>query len=382
MNLKLIILTALSSIVISTVSSAQTGVGVNNDGSNPNSNAILDIKSPATGQGKGLLIPRITQNQRTINSEPGGLLNGSGILHGGAAQGLLIYQTDGTEGFYYNTSTTSTPSWTYLGSGPAGSTGPTGSVGPTGPAGNDGATGPTGAGATGPTGIDGPTGPAGNIGPTGPTGAGVTGPTGNDGTAGSVGPTGPTGPAGPTGIGTTGAAGPTGPAGPTGTNGSSGPTGPTGSVGATGPTGVVGTLGQSPNIVYGTGTLSATSSVTTPTLVPGLTQTITVPANSFVSIFSDGAFATTSSASTGQSTIDVYIYVDGAATWVRRYIAANTTGLGGVYTNWAIGISGTLTAGNHTIEIRAAYVSGSTANVSSNSGTIRQGQLTVNILKN
>jgi hypothetical protein len=48
-----------------------------------NNSAALDIKSTT----KGVLIPRVTQAQRTSISSP--------------AQGLLVYQTDGTAGFYY-----------------------------------------------------------------------------------------------------------------------------------------------------------------------------------------------------------------------------------------------------------------------------------------
>ncbi|MBT3421356.1 MAG: hypothetical protein HN921_13715 [Bacteroidetes bacterium] len=92
-------------------------VGISTTAATPNSNALLDISSPATGQGKGLLIPRITYAQRTTAGQAGGLLDGSSNLHGGAAQGLMIYQTDGSgdgEGFYYNTSATSTPNWVYI----------------------------------------------------------------------------------------------------------------------------------------------------------------------------------------------------------------------------------------------------------------------------
>lgn len=92
-------------------------VGISTTGATPNTNAILDIVSPSTGQGKGLLIPRITYAQRTTASEAGGLLDGSGNLNGGAAQGLMVYQTDASgdgEGFYYNKSTTSTPNWIYV----------------------------------------------------------------------------------------------------------------------------------------------------------------------------------------------------------------------------------------------------------------------------
>ena len=56
---------------------AQTvGTSISADGALPNTNAMLDVQSPATGDGKGLLIPRLTQNQRT-NADvtlPGGLL--------------------------------------------------------------------------------------------------------------------------------------------------------------------------------------------------------------------------------------------------------------------------------------------------------------------
>ncbi|TAE12360.1 MAG: hypothetical protein EAZ95_12490, partial [Bacteroidetes bacterium] len=62
---------------------AQTGVAINTDGSLPDSSAILDVKSTV----KGMLVPRMTQVQRNSIALP--------------ATGLLIYQTDGTAGFYF-----------------------------------------------------------------------------------------------------------------------------------------------------------------------------------------------------------------------------------------------------------------------------------------
>jgi hypothetical protein len=96
------------------------GVAISSDNSEPNANAMLDVKSPATGAGKGLLVPRVTVAQRTTANSglAGGLLNASGELRGGAAQGLLVYQTDGTSGFYYNTSDTAIPNWVHLPSTP------------------------------------------------------------------------------------------------------------------------------------------------------------------------------------------------------------------------------------------------------------------------
>ncbi len=223
--IKAAVVTGLVSF-FTTTANAQL-VGINLDGSAPNTNAQLDIKSTGL-QGKGLLIPRMTQSQRTVNSSPGGLLNALGQLHGGAAQGLMVYQTDGTQGFYYNTSTTATPSWSFLSSGGSGVTGPTG---PTGVAGTNGTNGVSSAwysgngavgngqynvgdwylrittgdvfektgslawtlrmninGATGPTGAAGPTGVAGAAGVTGPTGA--TGAAGSDNAWGLTGSTG------------------------------------------------------------------------------------------------------------------------------------------------------------------------------------------------
>jgi len=77
-------------------------VGINSTGAAPNLSAMLDVTS-GTDNNKGLLIPRMTQTQRlAIGTLPA------------AAQGLLIYQTDGIQGFYYNTSTTTTPVWVQL----------------------------------------------------------------------------------------------------------------------------------------------------------------------------------------------------------------------------------------------------------------------------
>ena len=62
---------------------AQEGVAINNDGASPDASSILDLKSTT----KGILIPRMTESQRTLISN--------------VATGLLVYQTDGTSGFYF-----------------------------------------------------------------------------------------------------------------------------------------------------------------------------------------------------------------------------------------------------------------------------------------
>ncbi|MFZ4523433.1 MAG: DUF1566 domain-containing protein [Bacteroidales bacterium] len=58
-------------------------VSINSDATNPDNSAMLDIKSTESG----LLIPRMTETQRNSISSP--------------AVGLMIYQMDGTSGFYY-----------------------------------------------------------------------------------------------------------------------------------------------------------------------------------------------------------------------------------------------------------------------------------------
>ena len=164
----------LSILFISSVF-CTTGVYAQNVGvgtSSPDNSAKLDV----TATDGGLLIPRMTEVQRDAIATP--------------AIGLMIFQTDGTVGFYYYDGA----AWTAIGSG-SGSTGP---QGPQGPAGADGADGADGA--TGPQGPQGPAGPAGADGADGATGAtGPTGPQGPQGQTGSQGPQGPQGIPGATG---------------------------------------------------------------------------------------------------------------------------------------------------------------------------------------
>ncbi len=73
---KLIIILIMA---LSATTFAQTGIGT----TTPDASSALDITSTT----KGLLIPRMTAAQRDAISSP--------------ATGLMIYQTDGTVGFYY-----------------------------------------------------------------------------------------------------------------------------------------------------------------------------------------------------------------------------------------------------------------------------------------
>ncbi len=89
-------------VILTSIAISQN-VGINSNGASPNTSAMLDVDVSALSTKKGILIPRITSAQKTAMNPLGA-----------AAQGLLIYQTDGLEGFYYNTSTTTTPNWVYL----------------------------------------------------------------------------------------------------------------------------------------------------------------------------------------------------------------------------------------------------------------------------
>jgi len=111
------VLSCLLAGLAGSASAQLVGTGISADGALPNTNAMLDVQSPSTGDGKGLLIPRLTINQRTNASAAlaGGLLNDSGDLRGGAAHGLLVYQTDGSQGLYFNTSISATPAWVNVG---------------------------------------------------------------------------------------------------------------------------------------------------------------------------------------------------------------------------------------------------------------------------
>jgi hypothetical protein len=73
---------------------SQTGIGT----STPHASAKLEVSSTD----KGILIPRMTVSQRTAISNP--------------ENGLLVYQTDGTSGFYVNSGSSSSPVWSRINS--------------------------------------------------------------------------------------------------------------------------------------------------------------------------------------------------------------------------------------------------------------------------
>ncbi|MFH1120705.1 MAG: hypothetical protein V1775_12860 [Bacteroidota bacterium] len=73
-------------------------VAINTDGSTSDNSAMLDVKSTD----KGLLLPRMTLAQRNAIPSP--------------ATGLIIFQTDGPAGLFYNSGTPVVPDWKSVGS--------------------------------------------------------------------------------------------------------------------------------------------------------------------------------------------------------------------------------------------------------------------------
>ena len=82
-------------LILSVLAGIAQNVGINSDGTAPATSAMLDVSSST----KGFLVPRMSAAERGNISSP--------------ATGLLVYQTDGTAGFYYYTGS----AWTLIGTG-------------------------------------------------------------------------------------------------------------------------------------------------------------------------------------------------------------------------------------------------------------------------
>lgn len=77
-------------IAFAIAANAQVGIGI----ATPDQSAQLHVES----SNKGMLVPRVTSTSNIANP----------------AKGLLVYQTGGTEGFYYNSGTAASPDWVAL----------------------------------------------------------------------------------------------------------------------------------------------------------------------------------------------------------------------------------------------------------------------------
>ncbi|MBK7128897.1 MAG: hypothetical protein IPM74_02805 [Crocinitomicaceae bacterium] len=143
------------------------------------------------------------------------------------------------------------------------------------------------------------------------------------------------------------------------------------------------TTGQFSASVFGTAQAVALISTTSYTLIPGLTQTITVPSNCRVIISTDGGVQC-SAGGVAFAAVDIGIHVDGTASpqgGQQQIIASNTDAVGQMISYWSMTKTYTLSAGAHTIEVRYRDSGAGTAdgNVSGTNPLI-QGTLTVTII--
>ncbi len=351
--------------------SAQNNVGIGTP--NPAPSSLVDMQATD----RGLLVPRMSTLQRNAINTP--------------AQGLLVYDTDLNCFYYYNAT-----SWLSLcqSSGSGGTTGATGATGVQGAQGPTGATGDTGTpGATGTTGAQGTPGVTGATGPTGVQGTtGVTGPTGS---LGNTGTTGPTGPGTICGAATTNQVvkftSPTDLCNSIitddGTNIGISNLTPSEKLDVTGnikfsgalmPNNLPGTIG---NVLTSQGagvapvwlppagavaaydltatktTINSTNYVT----VNGLTQSITLSANSLVSISTYGIIETFSTAAGGGSTAQVGILIANnpvAEQTVNTYNTSTNPPTTNMETNWGLSTYRVLGPGTYVIKVAAKKVAG------------------------
>ena len=154
-----------------------------------------------------------------------------------------------------------------------------------------------------------------------------------------------------------------------------------GNPGPAGTNGAPGTTGQSATTVFGTG--SVTPALSTEALMPGLTQTVTVPTNCVVYLSADGTARTTSSSSNGFSTANFYFKIDGTVPsnggfGVLDLVNGAKTGVGG---HWTLSLATAVTPGSHTFSVYGFNQGSSPASFSGGTGSIDQGEFTVLILK-
>lgn len=149
-------------------------------------------------------------------------------------------------------------------------------------------------------------------------------------------------------------------------------------------------LGQTTFSAFGTSTLVINNTTTTFTIVPGLTQTFTVPTNCSVYVLTTGGIGNTNG-SNYSFTTDFSIFVDGVGLTQGGYGRVNTfnpatTNAGFTNTTWSISTILNLSAGSHTIDLRVVYRNTSNAaqgaSVSSPLGSVRQGELYIMVIKN
>ena len=146
-------------------------------------------------------------------------------------------------------------------------------------------------------------------------------------------------------------------------------------------------LGQTTYATYGDSSLTAPT-LNIYTLIPNLTQTISVPSNCSVFITTTGGVGTSNNNS-NTATVDIAILIDGAllpSGGFSRINSVNPNAINNAFTNetWAVSTIQTLSAGNHTIDVRVnpRSITGGNIVVSGAINNVRQGELYITIIKN
>lgn len=144
-------------------------------------------------------------------------------------------------------------------------------------------------------------------------------------------------------------------------------------------------IGQSIFTAYGT-TSTTVTSFPDVVAVPGLSVNVTVPTGYSAFITTTGGVTTTSGNTNGFSIVDITVAVDDVVLTnggTERVQSANTGGVVPMIRYWKIATTTALSAGAHTITVRAAGTgSGVNASVSSNNVSVAQGTLIVILVKN
>ena len=149
-------------------------------------------------------------------------------------------------------------------------------------------------------------------------------------------------------------------------------------------------LGQSTYKVYGNASITLSNATTAYFVVPGLTQTFTVPSNCSVYVVSTGGIGNTNG-SNYTFTSFVGIFVDGSLQSEGGFNQINTMnpnsfGVNNTNTTWSVSSILNLSQGSHIIDVRARYFNTTDpargATVSGILGNTRQGELYIMIIKN
>jgi hypothetical protein len=148
----------------------------------------------------------------------------------------------------------------------------------------------------------------------------------------------------------------------------------------------VGPTGQDATTVDGTGALI--EPFAGPAIVPGLSQSISVPSDSVVYVATNGGVQTNSTSATDFSAVDVFVSIDGQPPshgLRRRIVCANSAAVVGMLCDWSLSAAFPLGQGSHTIEVRASgfppLPGKAPAIVGGGVGSLNQGALTVMVLK-